>query len=207
MTTTSKLPAPGWDAIDTALTAVHGTTPPAHVAYDPPMGLSNNLQGCSAYPADGHWHYVSYGLSELYEPDAGDDPEISGWGFELTMRVRATPGEPTPEWPFVMINEIAKQVNSGGIRPLATGGRIDLRAAITGYPNVPGAPATGLTVYALTLDPQLGEITTPNGLVAFLQLVGVTGVEKEEMLGSSTAQVLDRLATEDPLLITDPARA
>ena len=111
------------------------------------------------------------------DPD-DDDPDVSGWGFELTFRLRMTPGESTPEWPFVMINEIAKQVNSGGIRKLDAGGRIDLRAPITGHPNVPGAPATGLTVYALTRDPELGEILTPNGRVEFLQLVGVTAIEK-----------------------------
>ncbi|SDO94075.1 Suppressor of fused protein (SUFU) [Nakamurella panacisegetis] len=201
------LPAPGWDAIDATLTAVYGSTQPTHVAYDPPMGRSDNLQGCSAYPVDGHWHYVTYGLSELYEPAPDADPAVSGWGFELTLRVPAGPTEVAPEWPFVIINEIAKSVNAGRIQGLAAGGRVDFRAPITGFPNLADAPDTGLTAYALTLDPRLGEILTPNGRVSFLQLVGVTAAEKELMLASSTAEVLVHLAVADPMLTTDPARA
>jgi len=33
-----------------------------------------------------HWHIVGYGMSELYAKET-DDPEESGWGFELTFRV------------------------------------------------------------------------------------------------------------------------
>ncbi|MDI9654077.1 suppressor of fused domain protein, partial [Burkholderia cenocepacia] len=33
-----------------------------------------------------HWHFVTYGLSELYAKES-DDPAVSGFGFELTMRV------------------------------------------------------------------------------------------------------------------------
>ncbi|MET3806204.1 hypothetical protein ABIB25_003214 [Nakamurella sp. UYEF19] len=210
--------APGWDAIDAALTGLHGAVQPQHVGYDPPPGLSNNLQGCSAYPAGGHWHYVTYGLSELYEADEasgdgderepGADPLVSGWGFELTLRVpRPSPRDRIPpDWPFTMINEVARFVNGGGAA-LGVGGRIDLRAAVTGHPGLPDAPPSGLTVFAVTPDPALPAIDTPNGRVHFLQLVGVSAAEKERMLATSTAQVLAELAAADPLLITDPARA
>lgn len=199
--------APGWDAIDAALAPLYGGQPPRHVGYYPPAGLSMNLQGCSAYLADGHWHYISYGLSELYRPGPEDDPSYSGWGFELTLRVHADDmaGEP-PAWAFTMINEMAKHVNTNRVL-LEPGHRIDLRVPVTGYPNLPDAPNTGLTVYAVTVDPQLGEIATPNGRVVFLQLVGVTAAEKEQMLATSTADVLGRLAAGNPLLVTDPGRA
>jgi hypothetical protein len=41
----------------------------------------------------------------------------------------------------------------------------------------------------------------------FVQLVGVTDEEKERMLGSRTQEVLDDLAKENPLLITDLDRS
>lgn len=53
-------------------------------------------------------------------------------------------------------------------------------------------------MYALTLDPQLGQIETPNGKVMFLQIVGVTAQEKADMLASSTADVLTGLAEHNP---------
>jgi hypothetical protein len=79
--------APGWQAIDDAMARLYGTALPRHVGYSPPATFSTNLQGCSAYDAGDHWHYVSHGLSELYGPDPRADPTLSGWGFELTIRV------------------------------------------------------------------------------------------------------------------------
>ena len=200
-----ELPSPGWQAIDDALAARYGDQEPRHVGYYPPMAVSNNLQGCSAYRAEGHWHYVSYGLSELYVPGPDDDLDYSGWGCELTLRVASDAAEPPP-WAFTMLNEIAKWVNQSAT-VLAPGTRVDLRAPVTGYPHAPEAPQTGLTVYAVTVDPELGGMDTPNGRVEFLQLVGVTEEEKKQMLASSTAAVLERLAADDPLLVTDPGRA
>ncbi len=192
--------APGWDAIDAALAARYGDQQPWHAGSGVP---SPHLHACSAYAADGHWHYVTYGLSELFEPIPEADPEVSGWGFELTMRVPRA-GEEPPRWPFRMLDEIAQYVNDSRSL-LAPGHRLDFRQPVTGHPGIEGAPATGLTVFAFVVDPELGEIDTPNGRVVFLQAVGVTAEEKGWMLASSTAGVLaDR---GDPLLLTDPSRA
>ena len=204
-TDASELESSGWQAIDDACTAIYGDQSPSHVGYQPPAAFSDNLQGCSAYFAGDHWHFVSYGLSELHEPEEDDDPEISGWGFELTMRVPGA-GDSCPEWPFTMINEIAKVVNSSGT-VYEVGHRIDLRQAVTGHPHLPDAPETGLTAFAVILDPQLGEITTPNGQVKFLQLVGITAAEKDLMIASSTDEVLGQVTQAGPLLLTRPDRA
>lgn len=199
--------ASGWDAIDAALAGIYGDAAPRHVGYYPPRGLNGGvLQGCSAYDAGAHWHYITYGLSELYIPEPDADPRVSGWGFELTMRVAREIGPAAPAWPFTMLNQIARHISRTS-SPLQPGHRIDLRAPVTGYPHVDGAPDTRLTVLATLMDPELGEITSPNGTVRFLQLVGVTAREKESMLASSTVTVLDELARDNPLLITDPSRA
>lgn len=203
---TDELPSPGWQAIDDAMAKLYGSAQPRHVSYAPPAAFGTGVQGCSAYAADGYWHYVTYGLSELYVPGPRDDPQYSGWGFELTLRVPRSSDVEAPDWPFTMMNEMAKHVNGNGVL-LTPGDRIDLRQAVTGHPHVPGAPPTTLTVYAVTLDPTLGEIATPNGRVAFLQLVGVTAAEKERMVASTTADVLAALMRTNPLLITDPRRA
>jgi Suppressor of fused protein (SUFU) len=178
----------------------------ALTAYHPPAALSTNLQGCSAYNAGDHWHYVTYGLSTLYEPDADDDPEVSGWGFELTLRLPRATDTGAPTWPFTMLNELAKHVNSNLVL-LEAGHRVDLNAPITGSPHTPDGPPTGLSVLALTVDPRLGSIDTPNGRVTFLQVVGVTAAEKERMLEASTSAVLDELRVGNPWLTTDPERA
>jgi hypothetical protein len=199
--------APGWAAIDAALQSLYGEQTPRHVGYIPPMAFSHNLQGCSAYDAGDHWHYVTYGLSDLYEKDPADDPEFSKWGLESTIRIakaRADGGQ-APGWPFDLLNRIANWVNRDAVL-IEPGMRVDFGQPITGHPTVADAPPTALTILAVTPDPQLPEINTPNGRVWFLQLVGVTPTEKAEMVASSTADVLAGLAVGNPLLVTDVTR-
>ena len=146
--------AAGWDAIDAALRPLYGDQAPAHVGFGPTPALGGaDLQGASAYARDDHWHYVSYGLSDLF--DAGSDnpaqdPDgtpLSGWGFELTLRVARGPEETAPTWPFLVLNHLATYVQRKGV-PLSAGERFDMQDAATGYPRIPGAPPTGLTVWA-----------------------------------------------------------
>ena len=183
--------APGWDAIDAVLVGQYGDQEPRQVG------------STLAYASEGHWHYVHLGLSELFEPVPGAYPAVSGWGFELTMRVPRD-GDQPPVWPFRMLEEIARYVNDKRA-VLAPGHRLDVRQPVTGHPGVEGAPDTGLTVFAFAVDPVLGEIDTPNGRVVFLQAVGVTAAEKDRMVAGSTAEVLAGLG--DRLLRTDPSRA
>jgi hypothetical protein len=196
--------APGWDAIDAALSTLYPGVEPRHVGYALPAALSHNLQGCSAYPALGHWHYVTYGLSELYTPGADDDPAWSGWGFELTLRVARGAETDAPGWPFAVLNQLANFINAQRVL-VEDGHRMDMRQPVTGYPQTDG-PETVLTVFAFTVDPQLGSIDTPNGRVVFYQAVGITSEEKSRMQESSTRRVLDEMIGSNPLLITDPAR-
>jgi hypothetical protein len=64
--------APGWDAIDQALNAVYGKQEPLHygTVVKWAMGGPDPLDGVSIYKNRSprwHWHYVSYGLTELYK--------------------------------------------------------------------------------------------------------------------------------------------
>lgn len=202
-----ELASPGWDAIDAALVAVYGPAPHQHVSYEPVAGEATNLAGCSAHDAGDHWHLVTYGLSELWEKQPTSHPDYSGWGLELTMRVPRADGDTqAPGWAFTMLNAMGRHIHATRAIPLA-GHRIDLGRPVTGHPDVPDAPATGLTAFAVVEDPQLGAIDTPNGRLAFHQLVGITEAERAEMVTTSTDAVLARLAAASPLLVTDPARA
>ncbi|MBP2471413.1 hypothetical protein JOF53_000285 [Crossiella equi] len=190
--------APGRDAIDAALALLYPGVPAQRRCFE----RGDGLEACLAYPAPGHWHYIGYGLSELYHAGPEEDPDWSGWGFELTLRVRRGAEAVAPDWPFRVVQHIATHVNTRLVL-LEPGHRLDLRRPATGYPALPDAPDTGLTAYVLALDPELGELPTPNGAVRFLQAVGITAAE----VADGAATVLARLALADPLLVTDPARA
>src|SRR4051812_23133231 len=89
--------APGWDAIEQALARLYPGQEPMHWATKLGVALGDALQGISAYEAADHWHYVTYGLSELFVKES-ETPETSGFGYEFTLRIARTSDAP-PAWP------------------------------------------------------------------------------------------------------------
>lgn len=51
------------------------------------FGGNDPLDGISIYDAGEYWHFVTYGLSELYEKES-DNKEISGFGMEFTFKLK-----------------------------------------------------------------------------------------------------------------------
>ena len=108
----------GWDAIDKAFEKIYGDQEPMHYAAMIKywMGGPDPLDGISVFRSDNgvpHWHYVSYGFTELYEKE-GDNPEYSGYGFELTMRLLRSPDEEVPQWPLSLMQNFARYVFESG---------------------------------------------------------------------------------------------
>lgn len=163
-----------WDTVTEAMGRLYPQAQPWHVTY-PVEGFA--LRAASAYPAAGHWHFVSYGLGERH-------------GFELTVRVARGAEQSPPQWPFLLLNRVAglAGVAAEAGEPFEEGQWADLGAPITGFPHSDGPPS-GLTVVVLAADPELGD--------RFLQLVGVTVAEAQA--GEADG--------DDPLLVTDPGRA
>lgn len=199
---------PGWQAIDLQLDKIYGSIEPRH--YPPLCGLhymaggSDPIDGASVYDSNHqefHRHIVSYGMSELYydEEKAGD--EFSKWGFEFTFRlVPFQDDQNDPIWAIQVMNNLARYVFSSGkwfeenhFVPANGPIRLDTETEITGF--------------VFTPDPELGKIQTPHGEVSFLQMVGITNAEVEQLKLNPTAdavkELIDRLKIDNPLLITD----
>lgn len=192
--------APGWDAIERALLAVYpGQASPAHFGTSHGELPNSCVWGISAYQGPGCWHLVTFGLSELWAKQ-GQNPAISGWGFELTMKVPRSDGDTAPpSWAVKLLKLVGDSVYRTG-KPLAEGSRLDIGAPIT-MPLI-----SSLQALALAPDPALGPIDTANGRVEFLLVVGITREEFEQMQASSTEEVLDGLRLTNPGLLTDPSR-
>jgi hypothetical protein len=222
--------APGWYAIEAALAVLYPGVEPHHVSPGAGPGLGGGVQGISAYPAEGHWHLVTFGPSELYEKETADS-DVSGYGYELTLRVvrpaLGTPSAPgDPGYELVLSDPATgrsqRRPSSGAFPsdPPPDWAFVLLeQVALTvhrgsdyaaGHRLDPGGPIDGgsstLTALAFTVDPELGTIATPNGAVTFLQLVGITAAELREMQETTTEDVLARLARDNTLLITDVER-
>ena len=191
----------GWDAITAALTPIYGGREPKHYGTILPMAIGGKdpLQGISVYknlePLP-HFHYVTYGFSELYEKE-GDNAELSGYGFELTFRLACgIDDEDPPVWALNFLQNIARYVFSTGNR-LEEHHHIDLNGPIA------LAEETEIRFIALAKDPQLGEIESRNGRVTFLEVVGLCTDEYELIKEWDCGRMLEHVGRQWPLLITD----
>ncbi len=195
----------GWQAIDDALLHLHGATQPFHYAPEVQavLGGSDPLDGISIYRSSsfgGHWHYVTFGFSELYDKDT-DDLEVSGYGFELTFRLRATAGEETPpDWPINLLQNLARYVFSSG-NVFEAAHYMDLHSPIMAGSD------SDIRAIAFAHDPQLPrQLETPNGRLQFLQVVGVTLDELSTIKRWNAETFLQLAAERLPGLVTDLER-
>lgn len=197
--------APGWDAIDAALRPLYGDDQAHHYGtlIGWRLGGQDPLDGISAYAREDpvpHWHFVTYGMSELYEKES-EVAEESGWGLEFTLRLARAAGEETPpSWALNFLQNLGRYVFGSG-NVFEAGHHMNLNGPIS-----LDQPDTAIHAVMFGIDPELGEIDTPHGRVRFLQVVGVTLDEMDAGTRWSATEMLDVLSRRLPLLITDLAR-
>ncbi|MEZ4369846.1 MAG: suppressor of fused domain protein [Polyangiaceae bacterium] len=195
--------APGWAAIDAALKLVYGDQEPRHVAPMLPSMLGGNdpLHGISAYKSDHggtpHWHFITYGYSELWQKES-EDPEFSGFGFEMTTRIVDASDEP-PMWVFNLLQNLARYVFRTG-NYFAVGHSIPMNGPIHDGTD------TAIVAAVFAEDPQLPPISTPHGRVEFLQLVGLTQDEYDAAREWDADKLLELAQERNPGLVTDENR-
>lgn len=168
-------PVHGWKAIDSRVEPLYPGQEPRHwgtlIRYC--LGGPDPLDGISAYRAEDpvpHWHFVTYGFSELYAKES-DDPAVSGFGFELTMRLaRAADATEPPTWAVNFLQNLARYVFGSG-NAFKPGDHMDLNGPIS------LSEPTGIVAIGIASDPQLPGVDTPNGRLEFLQVVGLTADE------------------------------
>ncbi len=209
----SDVAAPGFDAITRACQSVHADREPQHygtvVKFS--VGGPDPLDGISAYPVDEptpHWHLVTYGFSELYEPDDvdekpefgprdADEAEHSGYGFELTMRLtRPAEQKDPPLWVLDFLQNLARYVFKTG-NAFDAGHYLDLHGPI----GLDESSEIGAVLFAD--DASLAPIDSPNGRVRFLQVVGITVDELRAIQDWDAAGMIELLRDEGELLLTD----
>lgn len=192
----------GWGAIDSALARLYPGVEPLHYAtlIKWSLGGPDPLDGISVYRREDHWHFVGYGMSELYDKQS-DLADESGWGFEFTFRVARDANEAQPPiWAANLLQNLGRYVFSSG-NTFAAGHHLDLNGPIS-----LDRPDTAIRAITFAEDPELGTIDTPHGSVRFLQVVGLTLDEYEAGMRWDVQHLLRALATSMPLLVTDLAR-
>lgn len=197
---TPEAERPGVSAILDAWQAVDGLDEPVLARYALGTALGGALDAIAGYPGSGLWTVVTLGLTELDEK-VSHFPEISGYGFEFTMRLpRRQPATAPPDWCLRLLADLAARMRGGA--DFGPGDWIVTPHPIGG--EAANAPLTGL---AITHDPQLPRVDTPNGSADFLTVVGLTSAEAEAaQQAGEVDSILRDLREQDPLLVTDPSR-
>lgn len=176
-TNEKNITAKGWDAITEECENTYPNQKnPKHYGtlINWMFGGNDPLEGISIYDGGDYWHFVTYGLSELYEKES-DNKEISGYGMEFTFklkkddyedeeneikhicsllqqiaRITFTKGETFKEYEFLYTGQ-------------TTGIDAKMKSNITGFITIP--------------DTNFKSIDTPNGKVNFVEFIGVTNAE------------------------------
>ena len=190
-----------------------------------PLDYINMFSNPGSQDSDQHWHYVSCGLSDLHgdarvHPPAPSPDHPSGYGFELTFRLRREPGQnQPPTWPAALLNSISKYVfeSENKLVPgdhVNWGKPLDGAGSILKHLLVTEVRGRSVTHFYITIspcqDPQLESLSTPLGKVYFLQLVGITDEELKSVQrwnGPGISKLLkSSVETGGSLLVTNPHR-
>ncbi len=196
--------APGWAAIDTWVGSRFGGQVPhqfsSQSAYD--LDSASPLPAITVWEskAPPSWLYVGYGLSELFDKSSAD-PNVSGFGFEFTLRLPRREDEAHPPvWGLRLIQALGREVLQSRAG-FDSGHCVDL-----GGPITPDSDSK-LEGLACIPDPLLGKLEGPFGSLLFLRLVGLTRDELEIFKELELGDFVGALAELDASAITDPARA
>lgn len=188
----------GWDAISEECDRVYPNQPdPKHygtiISWQ--LGGDDPLDGISVYDGGDYWHFVTYGLSELYEKES-EIEDVSGYGMEFTFKLKKDNYENEE-------NEIrcvcgilqalaritfAKGEVFNAYEYVYTGQKegIDCnqKSNITGFITIP--------------DDKFQPIDTPNGKLCFVEFVGATDSELKAILNKeiSVKELYEKLGSD-----------
>lgn len=174
--------APGWDAITNEAERVYPNQKnPKHygtiIKYY--MGGNDPIDGISVYDGGDYWHFVTYGLSELYEKRT-NNKEISGYGMEFTFKLKKdnySDEEAEIRNICGILQSFARITFSKGevfneyeylYSGQTTGIDVNRKSNITGFITIP--------------DKDLRPIDTPNGRVKFVEFIGATDDELKAII-------------------------
>ncbi|KAI4458145.1 suppressor of fused [Holotrichia oblita] len=138
-----------------------------------------------------HWHYISFGLSDLHGDgrvhDISAADAISGFGFELTFRLKREPGETAPPtWPATLMQSLAKYVFQSG-NNLCSGDHVSWHCALDNSES-------RIQHMLMTTDLQLKSAQTPFGSVDFVQIVGICADELRAAQQWNGAGILEMIS-------------
>lgn len=179
--------SPGWEAITAAFERLYPEqTSPKHygtlIKYM--FGGPDPLDGISIYDAGDFWHFVSYGLSELYTKES-EDVAYSGYGIELTFKLKKSGDNERDE---EEIRGVCSNLQHLARYVFDTGNVILPNQYIYTQQTegIDVEQVSSLTGFIALADDLVPEIETPFGQVTFICLVGASDSELRAIYNKET---------------------
>ncbi len=198
--------APGWEAIDEVFDKLYPNQSPAHYGTIMPkraiFGGEEYLDGYSIYQSpNGYKHLLTYGMTELYTSEESFDGEWSGWGYEMTIKLKEDLTEDCL-WAINMLSNLARYTYTRKrfFEPLqfVAGNGTSLHIGVE----------SAITALLVVNDTEASGIDTVHGRVEFMQLVGITQQELEMIKEDHTQSriLVEKMKVDNPYLVTDMKR-
>lgn len=198
--------APGWEAIDEAFYKLYPNQKPLHYGTElhkrSIFGGDQYLDGYSIYQSsNGYKHILTYGMTELYVNEEAFGGEWSGWGYEITIKLKEDSNEDCM-WAINMLSNLARYTYTQKrfLEPMqyiaGNGNSIHIRVE------------SHITALIVVNDTEAKGIDTVHGRVDFMQLVGITQRELEAIKKDDTQKevLFENMKKDNPYLITDMKR-
>lgn len=172
-----EIGAAGWDAITDACEKIYPEQKnPKHYGTLIKWQLGGNdpLDGISIYDGGDYWHFVTYGLSEIYDKET-EDKEVSGYGMEFTFKLKKDNYE-DEEAEIKCICGILQSI----ARITFTQGEVfnSYEYLYTGQTQgIDAKMQSHITGFITIPDTEIKSIATPNGKVDFVAFIGATNAE------------------------------
>lgn len=197
--------SPGWDVIDAAFAALYPGQEPSHfgtaIQTRAMFGGDNYLDGFSFYRSPkGYLHLVSYGMTVLYGDEEAFGGEYNGWGYEMTMKLKAD--DPNDcVWAADMMLNLARYTYQSGkwFEPLhyvvGNGDSINRER-----------PDSAISSLFIISDTEAQPQTSVYGTTAFLQLVGITyhdALALKEDWSANATKLYEAIKADNPDFVTD----
>jgi hypothetical protein len=198
MSKEEKIKAIGWDAITNEAERVYPDQKnPKHYGtlIKWRLGGPDPLDGISIYDAGDSWHFVTYGLSELYEKES-INKEWSGYGMEFTFKLKKD---------FYADEEAELKNICGILQQVAkitfTNGELfkSYEYIYTGQTEgIDSRHVSNITGFITIPDTSFNSLETENGRVEFVELIGVTDSELKALTSKrmKVADLYEKLGSD-----------
>lgn len=189
----------GWNAVSEAFHRLYADTLDNTKQYGVmipwELGGPDPLDNVQVYDGGNYWHFVSFGLSELYEKKS-ENKDISGYGMEFTVKLKKggfKDEEGEIRCIISILQDLAKLTFENGelflpYEYIYTGQEqgIDMegKSMLTGFITVP--------------ETKIEKIDTPNGEVVFVELIGATDSELQAIKNQQlrVKELYEKLGTD-----------